>query len=67
MENNSNNEVVLNSQSKWKCLIGLHQYKIHKEEYLTDVRGNIIGKIIINRCVHCGKIHDTTIRTTSTY
>lgn len=67
MENNLNNEVVLNSQSKWKCLFGLHQYKIHKEENFTDVRGNIIGKIIINRCIHCGKIHDTVIRTTTSY
>ena len=67
MENNLNNEVVLNSQSKWKCLIGLHQYKIHKEENFTDVRGNIIGKIIINRCVHCGKIQDTRIQTTTNY
>lgn len=67
MENNLNNEVVLNSQSKWKCLFGLHQYKIHKEEDFTDVRGNVIGKIIINRCIHCGKIHDTVIRTTTSY
>ena len=62
MENNKNN-----SQSKWKCLFGLHQYEIYKEENFTDARGNIIGKIIINRCIHCGKIQDTRIQTTTNY
>ena len=67
MENNLNNEVILNSQSKWKCLFGLHQYKIYKEEDFTDARGNVIGKMIINRCIHCGKIDGTKIPLTTNW
>lgn len=41
----------------FKCILGLHKYEVYKEEEFTDVRGNIIGKIIISRCSICGKIH----------
>lgn len=39
-----------------KCIFGFHKYEVYKEELLMDLRGNIIGKVIINRCVNCGKI-----------
>lgn len=46
-----------------KCFFGLHQYEVYKEEPLQDVRNNVIGKVIINRCKVCGKIKQTTIKT----
>lgn len=39
-----------------KCFCGLHKYEVYKEEELKDFRNNIVGKVIINRCVNCGKI-----------
>lgn len=50
-----------------KCLFGLHKYEVYKELDLTDVRGNIIGKIIVTKCSKCGKIHKKNIITTNGY
>lgn len=50
-----------------KCVFGIHKYEINKEETLTDIRGNIIGKVIINRCCYCGKIKAINIRTVENY
>lgn len=61
------NKIVTTPQTKWHCLIGLHQYEVYKEEKLTDVRGNLIGKVIINRCKHCGKIQENVIHLTTNY
>ena len=46
-----------------KWFIGSHHFEIYKEEQLTDCRGNVIGKVIINRCNNCGKIRKVEIRT----
>lgn len=46
-----------------RCKLGLHKYEVYKEEEYTDVRGNVIGKIIISRCNICGKIHVDKIHT----
>lgn len=50
-----------------KCLFRLHKYEVYKEEELKDVRGDIIGKVIINRCINCGKIKYTIIETVKSY
>lgn len=50
-----------------KCLFGLHEYEVHKELELTDVRKDVIGTIIISRCIHCGKIKTTEVRTVNNY
>lgn len=47
------------------CKLGLHKYEVYKEEPLSDVRGNIVGNIIISRCSVCGKIHTDKIHTIS--
>lgn len=56
----------------WKCAIGMHEYEIKEELILfTDVNTNNskiidtqhIGKTIISRCKHCGKIINTDIIT----
>lgn len=49
------------------CKFGLHTYEVYKEEELTDIRGNIIGKVIINRCSKCGKIKVVNVRTVENY
>lgn len=50
----------------FKCKLGLHKYEVYKEEILSDVRGNIVGNIIISRCSVCGKIHVDKIYTIET-
>lgn len=54
------------NKNKLYCAFGLHQFEVYKEEKLSDVRGNIIGKVIINRCSNCGKIKSYKIYTTET-
>lgn len=39
------------------CLFGFHCYDVMKEEDIVLLE-KPIGKIIINRCVHCGKIKE---------
>lgn len=47
-----------------KCALGLHQYEVLKEEPLMLAGTNVeIGKVIVSRCVDCGKIKDVQIRT----
>lgn len=50
-----------------KCALGLHKYEVYKEENLTDIRDNVIGRIIISRCSICGKIHVDKVRTVENY
>lgn len=50
-----------------KCKFGLHKYEVYKEEEFTDVRKDVIGKVIISRCSICGKIHVDRIRTIENY
>lgn len=50
-----------------KCYLGSHNYEIKEVYDLKDVRENLIGKVIINRCIHCGKIKVKTVYTTECY
>jgi len=51
--------------SDFKCILGLHHYEVINTEPLLQAGTNIeIGKILINRCVNCGKIKTHTVRTT---
>lgn len=50
-----------------KCKFGIHKYEVYKEEELTDVRRDVIGKVIISRCTICGKIHVDKVRTVENY
>lgn len=50
-----------------KYKFGLHKYEVYKEEELTDVRKDVIGKVIISRCSVCGKIHVDKVRTVENY
>ena len=54
------------NNKKLSCAFGLHQFEVYKEEKLSDIRGNVIGKVIINRCSNCGKIKSYKIYTTET-
>ena len=50
-----------------KCKFGIHKYEVYKEEELTDVRRDVIGKVIISRCTICSKIHVDKVRTVENY
>ena len=50
-----------------KCLIGLHNYHIHKEESLLNIKGEVIGNVIVCRCCHCGRIKQYRVYTTNYY
>lgn len=50
-----------------KCLFGLHKYEIHEEEFTNCPKGHVIGKTIISRCTHCGKIKYDFIPTINTH
>lgn len=54
-------------QNIWCRFFNLHKYEIIKEDNLTDKHGNIVGLVIISRCVNCGKIKSKTIFTESEY
>ena len=52
----------------WKCLLyGGCEYEVYKEDPYVDIRGNIIGTVIVSRCAHCGKIKSTEVRTVNNY
>lgn len=53
--------------NSFKCFLGSHKYEIYKEEELTDVRKDVIGKVIISRCASCGKIRVDKVRTIENY
>lgn len=57
----------MNKMDSIKCKFGLHKYEVYKEEEFTDVRKDVIGKVIISRCYICGKIHVDKIRTVENY
>ena len=47
----------------FKCWIGMHKYEVLSNEDLLDIKSNIVGKVIINRCVNCGKIKHNKVVT----
>lgn len=47
-----------------KCFFGLHKYEVYKEEGVFDVRKELCGKAIVNRCTNCGKIKIINIQLT---
>ena len=55
------------SQNAWCRFLGIHRYEVYKEEELTDVKGNVIGKVIISKCSNCGKIKYTRVYTEELY
>lgn len=53
----------MSKYNDFKCFFGQHDSEVYKEELLTDVRGNLIGRVIITKCKNCGKIKSTRIIT----
>ena len=47
----------------FKCFIGLHNYEVINEEHLINPWGHVIGKVIVSRCKHCGKIINHVVKT----
>lgn len=54
-------------QNVWCKFLNLHKYQILKEETLTNRHGDIIGIVVVSRCINCGKISQTTIYTEDGY
>lgn len=54
-------------QNVWCKFLNLHKYEIIEEEKRTDSKGNVIGKVIISRCINCGKLKQTIIYTEEGY
>lgn len=50
-----------------KCALRLHNYDVFKEEDVINVRKEIVAKVIISRCKHCGKIKHNTIPVVERY
>lgn len=50
----------------FKCFFGLHKYEIYKEEVIIDIAHNVVGKIIITKCINCGKLKSFRITTIQT-
>jgi len=48
-----------------KCYLGSHNYEINEVLDVKDTRDNIIGKVFVSRCKHCGKIKAKTVFTTA--
>lgn len=39
------------------CIFGFHNYEVLKEEDITMFE-KVIGKVVISRCIYCGKIKE---------
>lgn len=44
-----------------KCLFGLHRYAEPEVNEVTNHYGEIIKKIYVCRCSHCGRLHSKTV------
>jgi len=53
----------MNGERKSRCFIGLHADDILKEIPLTDLKDKTVGLVIVNRCVNCGRIKGTRVKT----
>lgn len=50
-----------------KCFFRLHTYEVYKEEDVLNVRKEVVAKVIISRCKHCGKIKHYTVPVVERY
>ena len=55
------------SPNIWCKFFGIHKYEILKEEELKDTHGTLVGKVIVSRCINCGKIKSVRIYTETGY
>ena len=46
-----------------QCWLGLHNSEVFREIDLTDLKGAVIGLIIVSKCKNCGKLKHTKIHT----
>ena len=55
------------TQNVWCKFFSIHKYEVLKEEELRDAHGTLVGKVIISRCINCGKIKSVRIYTETGY
>lgn len=54
-------------QARVLCkLLGAHEYENIREYDLLNRNGDVIGKAIVSKCKHCGKLKTHKIDTVST-
>ena len=47
-----------------KCKLGFHRYEVIREETITNTAGDfVMGKVYIQQCKHCGKLHHHIVLT----
>lgn len=51
----------------WRCILNWHEYDIIEKYDYTDTRGNVIGKMYVLQCKHCGTIKHKLAKTVSCY
>lgn len=56
-----------NKHQNIRCFFGVHRYQVHSTEDLKSIRGEVIAKVLINRCVNCGKIRKVIIPVSTDY
>ena len=56
----------MNTNKKPNCWFRPHDDEVYKEEPLKNLRNDPIGVVVINRCINCGRIKDTKVRTVDT-
>lgn len=49
------------------CFLRQHRYEVYKEEPIFNIRNEEIGKCLISRCKHCGKIKQVKVITKTDY
>ena len=48
--------------NNFNCFLGIHKYEIYQEAPINILSTDIeVGKAIISRCKHCGKIKVTKV------
>lgn len=50
-----------------KCFFGLHRYKLLETKELKNNFNVVVGNVYVNRCEHCGKIHNNVAYTLTGY
>jgi hypothetical protein len=60
MENIEENKEL--KMAKPHCFFGVHRYQIIDTKEMNNNRNDIIGRIYVQQCSHCGKIHSTSVK-----
>lgn len=61
-----NDETIPNGttgkRTKTRCFWGVHHFEVIDTQTVVNTKGNEVGRIYIQQCTNCGKIHSTNVR-----